>query len=332
VVEDIKMSAKIEQIAEVIEKVVIEILKLVQSQNEINIRKLREGATSSVANFRGITYNSVLDKMTVKLYPDIKNGIGEFDKLLEDRLCRNYEFRDLKSILLEHAVSQHDIDIIKSVFGFAKGMLDFDINSGKFLIIGKFFITGDGYAFEYSSASDQDDKNVASETVGEGEFKQIKGSLKEDGLPLGNEKREHLVKTIMQGDELPGNVIAEEINDSEKYPEGAKHQIIVNAYERNAEARRKCIESYGTKCVICGFDFKAKYGEIGAYFINVHHIKPLSEIGDGYLINPIEDLIPVCPNCHAIMHRKKPSYTIEEIKQFITQADLINLSKLNEKI
>jgi 5-methylcytosine-specific restriction protein A len=78
-----------------------------------------------------------------------------------------------------------------------------------------------------------------------------------------------------------------------------------------------CIEHYGTNCYICGFNFEKKYGEIGRDFIHVHHIKPLSEIGKKYELNPIQDLRPVCPNCHAMLHRKKSPYSIDELNQII---------------
>jgi 5-methylcytosine-specific restriction protein A len=59
------------------------------------------------------------------------------------------------------------------------------------------------------------------------------------------------------------------------------------------------------------------YGEIGKNFIHVHHVKPLSEIDEQYKINPIKDLRPVCPNCHAMLHKRKPAYSIEEIQDKI---------------
>jgi predicted HNH restriction endonuclease len=96
--------------------------------------------------------------------------------------------------------------------------------------------------------------------------------------------------------------------------EGAKKQVTVNAYERSPKARAKCIEEYGYKCYICDFDFEKIYGELGRSFIHVHHIKPLSEIKDTYTINPIKDLRPVCPNCHAMLHKRVPAYSIEEIQ------------------
>ena len=70
---------------------------------------------------------------------------------------------------------------------------------------------------------------------------------------------------------------------------------------------------------LCSFDFEKKYGEIGKGFIHVHHVKPLSEINEEYEVNPIQDLRPVCPNCHVMIHKKKPAFNIEEIKSLLAK-------------
>jgi len=116
----------------------------------------------------------------------------------------------------------------------------------------------------------------------------------------------------------PETLLPEEIPEgSPAIYEGATRRIAVNAYERNPEARRKCIAHYGVSCTVCGFDFYEQYGEIGRDFIHVHHLRQLSEIGQKYQVDPIQDLRPVCPNCHAILHRRIPPYSIEEMRQFI---------------
>src|SRR2546426_4582430 len=95
--------------------------------------------------------------------------------------------------------------------------------------------------------------------------------------------------------------------------EGAKKQIYVNSYERNSCARDRCIKYYGARCIICSFDFEKTYGEVGRGIIHVHHLKPLSDIGEMYRVDPINDLRPVCPNCHVIIHKKNPPYSIDEV-------------------
>lgn len=96
--------------------------------------------------------------------------------------------------------------------------------------------------------------------------------------------------------------------------EGAIKNISTNKYERNKEARQKCIEYHGAICKICGFDFGKVYGEKLEGKIEVHHKKPLNEIKEEYIVDPINDLIPVCPNCHMVLHSKENGvYTPEEV-------------------
>lgn len=111
------------------------------------------------------------------------------------------------------------------------------------------------------------------------------------------------------------SILPEEVVEDRHYFEGAHKQIVVNAYERNADARKKCIEHYGFSCFVCGFNFEKVYGDLGVAFIHVHHLKSLAEIGAEYELDPIRDLRPVCPNCHAVMHRKHPPYSLEEVRQ-----------------
>lgn len=112
---------------------------------------------------------------------------------------------------------------------------------------------------------------------------------------------------------------AEEIlfEESENLFEGAKKTVIVNAYERSSKAKKHCKEYWGTTCYICEFDFEKVYGQIGKGFIHVHHLVPVSKIGESYQIDPINDMKPVCPNCHAMLHMKNPPLTIEELNEII---------------
>ena len=130
--------------------------------------------------------------------------------------------------------------------------------------------------------------------------------------------KKELVKALEATNLIGEMKLAEELScDIEKLTEGIKKTITINAYERNPKARKKCIEKYGYNCFICGFNFQKNYGDIGKEFIHVHHLKPLSEIQKEYEINPIQDLRPVCPNCHAILHKKVPAYSIEEIRNIL---------------
>ena len=86
---------------------------------------------------------------------------------------------------------------------------------------------------------------------------------------------------------------------------------------RNPEARKRCVEYYGASCYVCGFNFGQVFGAVAEGFIHVHHLKPLSEIGEEYQVNPVNDLRPVCPNCHAMIHQGGQIRSIEEIKALL---------------
>ncbi|MGB7190526.1 MAG: hypothetical protein WBD10_10345 [Acidobacteriaceae bacterium] len=97
--------------------------------------------------------------------------------------------------------------------------------------------------------------------------------------------------------------------------EGEAIQVLVNRYERSEIARKRCIEIFGTQCCVCNFDFEKTYGEIGRGFIHVHHLNPLSTVKKKQKIEPRKHLRPVCPNCHEMLHRGKPLFSIEELKK-----------------
>jgi 5-methylcytosine-specific restriction protein A len=85
-------------------------------------------------------------------------------------------------------------------------------------------------------------------------------------------------------------------------------------------ARRSCIDHYGCVCFICKFDFYSTYGEIGKGYIHVHHKVPLAMIRENYQVDPIKDLVPVCPNCHAMLHAKQEELIdVEKLKEIIKE-------------
>ncbi len=102
--------------------------------------------------------------------------------------------------------------------------------------------------------------------------------------------------------------------DAENLVEGLRTTVTVNRYERDPKARAECIRIYGTSCLVCGFDFGRTYGEAGEGFIHVHHLNPLAKIGKRHKVNPREDLRPVCPNCHEMIHCRTPPFTMEEMR------------------
>ncbi len=114
--------------------------------------------------------------------------------------------------------------------------------------------------------------------------------------------------------EVDIEILPDEVPHAERYVEGATIKISVNAYERSRTARRKCIEHYGLDCAVCGMNFGREYGEIGEGFIHVHHLKSLERIDGKYEVDPINDLRLVCPNCHSMLHKNDPPYSVEELR------------------
>lgn len=116
-----------------------------------------------------------------------------------------------------------------------------------------------------------------------------------------------------------GNIFTDEFQDSAPLTEGSYRKVLVNIYERNPVARAKCLANHGYRCSVCDMDFEKIYGEVAKEFIHVHHLQQLSSIGEEYEIDPVTDLRPVCPNCHAVIHMAQPPYTIEQVRDFISE-------------
>lgn len=108
-----------------------------------------------------------------------------------------------------------------------------------------------------------------------------------------------------------------EVSVDDDLNEGKMITVKVNRYERSRKAREICLDHYGYKCMVCGFDFEKVYGEVGKGIIEVHHKKALNEIKENYNVDPINDLVPLCSNCHTVIHSKKTNLTIEELRDVI---------------
>lgn len=162
-------------------------------------------------------------------------------------------------------------------------------------------------------------------------FKLIE-TLDNDNLTYQN-LLEHGLSGIIQGartisDELTdyiesyfencfSNTCYHDVDEKTQFHEGHVFSVLVNKYERSPKARMQCIEHHGAYCHICEMEFEKIYGEIGKGFIHVHHLVPLHTIGKDYVINPKTDLIPVCPNCHSMIHKiiGGDTMTVEELKR-----------------
>ena len=112
--------------------------------------------------------------------------------------------------------------------------------------------------------------------------------------------------------------------DSEFEEEASEGKVITRihqTYERDTKLVRKKKERVLREkgkllCEACGFDFQECYGDRGKNFIECHHTKPVSEIGEKGKTN-IDDLALLCANCHRMIHRRRPWISVADLKELI---------------
>ena len=127
--------------------------------------------------------------------------------------------------------------------------------------------------------------------------------------------------------------LADELPANGKYPEGLRFRVTVNAVERNQKARWACIRHHGSICAVCGFNFGETYGAWGNGFIHVHHVVPIGFSKKEYEVDPVKDLIPVCPNCHAMIHlaNTKDPLTVRQLRNMLMPARVSSSTSKRKK-
>lgn len=106
-------------------------------------------------------------------------------------------------------------------------------------------------------------------------------------------------------------------DDPVSYEEGNGVLKKVWRYERNTQARRECLNHYGYACAACGINFGERFGEEFEGLITAHHLEPVS-FGGKRTTDPVSDMRPLCPNCHAMVHYQRGSNnprSIDELKK-----------------
>lgn len=131
--------------------------------------------------------------------------------------------------------------------------------------------------------------------------------------PVEAQALERMWKMHLELKGLAPSTSVEEVIAPEQFWEGSVRTISVNAYERDPRARKACLDHHGYSCAVCGFNFEQRYGKLGRGYIHAHHLRPLAEVGEQYEVDPIKDLIPLCPNCHAMVHQKVPALSLTEV-------------------
>ena len=119
-------------------------------------------------------------------------------------------------------------------------------------------------------------------------------------------------------DEDKGDLV--NVEPQPQYPviyEGKEKTRIQTYLERDPRLRKQAIKIHGTTCVACNFNFAEKYGKYGEGYIEIHHLKPHSSVKGERAVDPKSDLVPVCSNCHRMIHKPDPMLNIEELKKII---------------
>lgn len=130
---------------------------------------------------------------------------------------------------------------------------------------------------------------------------------------------EYFAVDLIENPELKVNAPQVTLNHQPEYWEGNQTTQLTTSYERNPDARAACLAKKGHSCEVCEFNFRETYGELGGDYIHVHHTVRVADRQGLYKVNPTEDLVPLCPNCHAMTHKRIPPYSTEELKAIIRE-------------
>lgn len=172
-----------------------------------------------------------------------------------------------------------------------------------------------------------DEKSVNPNSLPEGPWSKVEIScirLTDKSDEQGDAERVASASLALVLSLLPVEREAVEISPlAQGLPEGALVRLAVNRYERSPSNRAAAIAVHGAYCHACGFDFSAFYGTLGDGFIEVHHRVPVSRLGEGYVIDPSRDLVPLCANCHQMVHRDDPPIPPEDLRGLLVTRGVI---------
>jgi hypothetical protein len=144
-------------------------------------------------------------------------------------------------------------------------------------------------------------------------------SFKASDQPLADAGRERSSKPSAEPLSEPSLAPDAVVVESSDGPltEGEIRTYLATRAERNPEARRRCLQAHGYRCSVCDQHLEEIYGPLARGLIEVHHLKPFAEGRGERVVDPVQDLRPVCPNCHAVIHSKVPAYSISELRSWL---------------
>ncbi len=93
-------------------------------------------------------------------------------------------------------------------------------------------------------------------------------------------------------------------------------------WERDPLIRAFCLRYHGTRCQVCQTDLAQRYGPMGASATEVHLVQPGAFSTSSNIPDPVEDLIPVCPSCHVMLHRGRANEPmgVEDLRRWLSRA------------
>jgi 5-methylcytosine-specific restriction protein A len=172
-------------------------------------------------------------------------------------------------------------------------------------------------------------RQASDDTIWDEPWQTFTFTIRKGQLPLGAQDAAHddtlIVKWLSRAAAalvalLPLEEAAvEAATDEPGLPEGASVRVSVNKYERDRRNRAAALAIHGFACKACGALLTDMYGSAASDFIEVHHVTPVSQLGSGYVIDPRKDLVPLCPNCHGVAHRRSPPYDLAELREMLAR-------------
>lgn len=134
------------------------------------------------------------------------------------------------------------------------------------------------------------------------------------GVKVQDTDAGRLLELWEEHSEINGTVYPDEVGE---LFEGRAKPVRVNRFERNPRARAACLAHFGAVCAVCGFTGSDVYGPKGTGLIHVHHVTEMASQREEYVVDPIKDLVPVCPTCHAMIHSRRPAYSPREVQRML---------------
>lgn len=120
-----------------------------------------------------------------------------------------------------------------------------------------------------------------------------------------------LIPTEIVGDRILQDPVELDFQDAEgllllrQHLQRERSARLIQAFKRQLQ---------DVSCCVCGFDFHKAYGELGRVFIEAHHTKPVAQLDANEVVS-VRDLVPVCSNCHRMIHRQHPTLTWQALKE-----------------